>query len=42
MKEEKENSYININKNNNWKNIYGYLPTYVYVNGMHNENVRMI
>jgi len=35
MKEEKENNYIYIY-------IYGYLPTYVYVNAMHNENVTMI
>jgi hypothetical protein len=35
MKEEKEKNYIYIY-------IYGYLPTYVYVNAMHNENVTMI
>jgi hypothetical protein len=42
MKEEKENIYININKQIIEK-IYmaNYLPTYVYVNAMHNENVRM-
>jgi len=39
MKEEKENNYIYIYI---YIYIYGYLPTYVYVNAMHNENVTMI
>jgi len=42
MKDEKENIYININKKIIEKKKATYLPTYVYVNAMHNENVSII